>query len=100
MKNYIIKLSKNKCLNSCSFTEHFIFLHHQTSQRTAAAVINQMENKIKLQIELAIARLERANEQLKKFRAMARNLTVEEVDEISDEISDNEKLIEKLKRGL
>lgn len=59
-----------------------------------------MENKIKLQIELAIARLERANEQLKKFRAMARNLTVEEVDEISDEISDNEKLIEKLKRGL
>lgn len=59
-----------------------------------------MENKIKLQIELAIARLERANEQLKKFRAMARDLTVEEVDEISDEISDNEKLIEKLKKGL
>ena len=53
------------------------------------------------QLELIIARLERANVQLKKIlENFGQNLTEEQVNEILDEILKNEETIEKLKRGL
>ena len=53
------------------------------------------------QIELAIARLERVNVQLKKLLGMgSETMTENQINEILDEIFANEKLIEKLKKGL
>ena len=53
------------------------------------------------QIELAIARLERVNAQLKKLLVMAgAEMSEEQLNEVLDEILANEKLIEKLEKGL
>ena len=53
------------------------------------------------QIELAIARLERVNAQLKKLLAMAGGeMSEDQINEILDEILTNEKVVEKLEKGL
>ncbi|WP_428665752.1 hypothetical protein [Runella sp.] len=53
------------------------------------------------QLELIIARLERANVQLRKLlESYGTKITEEEVNEILDEILKNEETIEKLKKGL
>ncbi len=64
---------------------------------TNGTFIRQM-NK---QLELIIARLERANVQLRKLlESYGTKITEEEVNEILDEILKNEETIEKLKKGL
>ncbi len=53
------------------------------------------------QVELAIARLERSNAQLKKILNLASNRMSEaEINEFLDQILINEGLIVKLKKGL
>ena len=56
---------------------------------------------MKKQLELAIARLQRVNSQLKKLLDMgSERMTEDQINEILDEMFANEKLIEKLKKGL
>ena len=53
------------------------------------------------QIELAIARLERVNAQLKKlFTTAGGEMSGEQINEVLDEILANEKVVEKLEKGL
>ncbi len=53
------------------------------------------------QIELLILKLERENIQLKKLlENFGQNLTIDQINEVLDQILKNEELIEKLKRGL
>jgi hypothetical protein len=56
---------------------------------------------MKKQLELLIARLERANAQLKKMLdSFANDMNEEELNEVLDEIIKNNQLIEKLTKGL
>ena len=56
---------------------------------------------MKKQIELAIARLERVNAQLKKlFTTAGGEMSGEQINEVLDEILANEKVVEKLEKGL